>query len=361
MKEGQLEMKKNYFIICMLFLTVLLTAGCGKIVEQIVDGESSSTSDEKENKDEKGEKEKGSKESSSLGDYEVEFNGEVLEEDGQFIVEGQSNLLPGSRIVGEVIVDDGETVFSDTSELVEEDGSFYMELEHHQYGEAEIVIRFDFEGVQEDEIKRHYGEKGQNLEGPFIYKHETYDGILKKAEVKLDYSAGGENDLTLIAPAWNEIPEDYGDPRVWIEVDDITEDGEFFYLTGSSNILEGSMIEVKYRYNRGKTQINPDGSFNLKFDYEYLEDEEIVITFEPSSWQWNEIEEAYGSTGQKLVGNLVVSDKYNAEKQYIEKRIPWDNKSAKSSDNKDDSDQDNDADEEEDDSDKEETDKKKEE
>ncbi|MEI3604403.1 hypothetical protein SPD48_01745 [Pseudogracilibacillus sp. SE30717A] len=337
-------MKKNYLIIGILFLTLLFTAGCGQIVGQIVDGDSSSN-EEKESTEAKADKD--SKKSNKLGDYQIEFSGEVIEEDGRFIVEGQSNLLPGSRVVGEVIVDEGETVFSDTSELIEEDGSFYMDLEHHQYGDAEIVIRFDFEGVQEDEIKRHYGEKGQKLEGPFIYKHETYDGILNKAEVKLNYTSGGGNDLTLKAPEWNELPEDYGDPRVWLEIDDITEDGEFFYVSGRSNILEGSTIEVSYQYNRGKTQIKPDGSFDLKFDYEYLEDKEIVITFEPSSWQWNEIEEAYGSTGQKLIGNLVVSDKYNTDKQYIEKRIPWDNKSAKSSDNKGESDDDSNETEEE--------------
>src|SRR5699024_7305608 len=108
-------------------------------------------------------------------------------------------------------------------------------------------------------------------------------------------------------------------------------DGEFFYIHGRSNILEGSEIKVDYKYNRGKTQVKPDGSFDFKFDYEYLEDQDIVITFEPSALQWNEIEEAYGATGQKLVGNLVVSDKFNSEKQYIEKRIPWDDKSAESS------------------------------
>lgn len=318
-------MKRNYVLMSILLFTFMFLTGCGKIIDQFTNKETDSTDGDTEEVTEE------SEEPTDLGDYNIQFSGDVIEDGDQFMIEGNSNLLPGSRVVGEVIVDEGETVFSDTSELVDEDGSFYMELEHHQYGEAEINIRFDFENAQEDEIKRHYGEKGQKLEGPFIYKHEAYDGILNKAEVKIDYDPNGTNDLTLQALDWYDLPEDYGDPRVWIEVEEITEDGEFFYIHGRSNILEGSEIKVDYKYNRGKTQINPDGSFDFKIDYEYVEDEDIVITFEPSSFQWNEIEEAYGATGQKLVGNLVVSDKFNTDKQFIEKRIPWDNKDAQSS------------------------------
>lgn len=339
-------MNRNKLVASILLFSLLLIAGCGNLLKSKEDSDASSSDGDKKGTEEevKGD----SEEAANLGDYHIVLSGDVKEEGDQFIIEGKSNLIPGSRIVGEVVVDEGETVFSDTSELIDDDGSFYMELEHHQYGEAEIIVRFDFDGVQEDEVKRHYGEKGQKLEGPFIYKHETYDGILKKAEAKIAYEPGGANDLAMKAPEWSDLPEDYGDPRVWIEVDDITEDGEFFYVSGRSNILEGSEIKVDYKYNRDKTQVKPDGSFEFKFDYEYLEDQEIVITFEPSAWQWNEIEEAYGSTGQKLVGNLVVSDKYNTDKQYIEKRIPWDNKSAQSSksengSNSDDTDADDDS------------------
>ena len=326
-------MKRNYLVISSLLFILLCLAGCGSIIEKFVDGESSSDGETKgESTEVNANTDEETEAPSELGDYNIQFSGEVIEQDNKFIIEGKSNLLPGSRLVGEVVVDEGETIFSDTSDLVGDDGSFYMELDHHQYGDAELVVRFDFDNVKEDEIKRHYGEKGQKLEGPFIYKHDTFDGILKKAEVKLDYTPGGGDELVLKAPDWYDLPEDYGDPRVWIEVEEITEDGEYFYIHGRSNILEGSELRVEYSYNRGKTQVKPDGSFDFKFDYEYLEDKDIVITFEPSNFQWNEIEEAYGATGQKLVGNLVVSDKFNTDKQYIEKRIPWDNKSAQSSD-----------------------------
>lgn len=305
-------MKVRLYTIAILTLTTFMLLAC-----------SSDHKDKQVNLEDKTEK-TNENQQTELGDYHVSLKGEIKETADHFIVEGKSNLLPESRIVGELVVDDGDTIFSDTSELVQQDGSFKLELEHHQYGEAEIVIRFDFENAQNEEIQRHYGDKGQKLEGPFIYKHDSFDGIMKKAEASVSYTPNEENTLLIQEPEWYEKPEDYGDPRVWIEVKDITDDGEYFYVHGISNLLEGSEITINYKGNRDQTLVKPDGSFDFTFDYEYLEDEELVISFEPSFIQWNEIQEAYGENGQKLIGNLVVSDEYNREKQYIEKRIPMD-------------------------------------
>lgn len=339
--------KKNYLFGLLLVFILIFTTGCGLLSKgkEFVDGADNAGTDEQVETDEQSKEEAGD----DLGDYHVVFSGDIEETDNQLIVHGESNLMPGSRLVGEVVVDEGETVYSDTSEIVQDDGSFYMELDHHEYGDAEINIRFDFDNVQEDEVKRHYGEKGQKLEGPFIYRHKEYDGILQKAEVRIEYEASGDNDLAIVAPDWEELPEDYGDPRVWIEADEITEDGEFFYVHGRSNLMEGSKIEVDYQYNRDDTRVNPDGSFDFKFDYEYLEDEDIIITFKPSqSAQWNEVEEAYGKNGQNLVGNLVQTNRHNSDQQYIEKRIEWDDDSSETNSDSDSSDDDKEKEDQED-------------
>lgn len=315
---GVCELKKKTITLFIVLLSAFLLSGCGSSNENA--GSDAAESDGEKTKEEKAESANG-----DLGSYNVELGGTVTEEGGAFIIDGTTNLLPGSRVVGEVWVEDNEEEpFANSTEVVANDGSFTMEIDHHKYGEAEIVIKFDLNGVQEDEIKRHYGERGQKLEGPFIYKHKEYDGIFKKAEARIAYHPDEKNELVFKAPEWNKLPDDYGDPRVWIEVDEITEDGEFFYISGRSNLLEGSKLEVEYRYNRDETKVLPDGSFHFKFDYEYLEDEDLVITFDPSNFQWNEIEEAYGKNGQKLVGELVEQNKYNTDKQFIEKRIPWD-------------------------------------
>ena len=118
------------------------------------------------------------------GDYNVYLGGEVIETDDKIIIHGESNLIPGSRVVGEVAVGKNVRYFinprvedydflADTSELVDEDGNFYMEIEHPGLNaETEVTVKFHFDGQQNDDVIRHYGDRGQNLEGPYIYKHQ---------------------------------------------------------------------------------------------------------------------------------------------------------------------------------------------
>ncbi|NEU30513.1 hypothetical protein GN156_06910 [bacterium LRH843] len=310
-------MKKKLFLFGSTMLCVLMLVGCGSKPSESVDGEIP-VEEEEGAKKAAGE----TKSNQNLGDFNVYLGGAITETDENFVIEGESNLLPGARVIGEVWVGE-EELFADSTELVDEDGTFHMEIDHHKYGEAEIVVKFQFEGVQDDAIKRHYGDKGQKLEGPYIYKHKEWDGVLKKAEVRVAYDPSEQSELVFTEPKWNELPEDYGDPRVWIEVDDLTEDGEFFYMHGRSNLLEGSTIKASYGNNRDETAVNPDGTFDFKIDYEYLEGKEFIIEFNPNNFQWNEIEEAYGEKGHKLIGNLVQTNPYN-NNQYIEKHIPWD-------------------------------------
>lgn len=307
---GVNRVKKKFSVIASVLLGTAILFGCSDSAGK-QEGKAEKAATEKKASDVK------------LGDYHVHLEGEVTEKDDLFVIEGKSNLLPGSRLIAEVWVDEDEDKpLADTTDLVDEDGNFYLEVDHHQYGEADIVVKFDLDGVQDDEIKRHYGEKGQKLEGPFIYKHKAWDGIFKKAEAKIAYDPNGDNDLTIEEPDLYDLPEDYGDPRVWIEADDIEADGEYFYIHGKSNILEGSKMKASYGGNRDRTSVKPDGSFDFKIDYEYLEDESFVIEFLPYDFQWNEIEEAYGKSGQKLVGDLVETNKYN-NNQFVKKVIPW--------------------------------------
>lgn len=270
-----MQMKKSNWLLMSVVCLLFLVAGCGK----------------------------------NLGDEEVEIGGKVIEEDDKIIVEGESNLLPGARLTGQVLVDDGEEVFTDTSEIVDEDGSFRMEMDHHQYGEAEVVVTFDFSSMQDEEIREHYGENGEQLEGPYVYLDEHWNELRKKAEVRVVLRQDSDTDThELTAPEWQEKPEDYGEPRVWIEVDEITSDKEFFYITGRSNLHEGSYLTGRYsRTNkRDATRVNPDGTFEMKIEYEYSEEPYFTFEFRPSaSQQWRIIRETYGNDGEKLVGQHV--------------------------------------------------------
>jgi len=272
------------------------------------------------------------------GDFNVYIGGEVIETEDQIIIHGESNLIPGSRVVGEVSVGKNVRYFirpsikdydymADTSEIVDEDGNFYMELDHPKIDqETEVAVKFHFDGQQNDDVIRHYGDRGQNLEGPYIYQHQGEvggrgpDNIFKKAEVKTVFRPSNEKAMRQFSePDWYEDIDDIGDQRVWIEVEEINDDGEYFYVHGRSNLIEGSRIIIKRTGTKAETIIQPDGSFNFKFDYEYKE-KPFVIQFDPSDYQWNIVEETYGRKGQKLVGGLVETKKYS-DNQFIEYEV----------------------------------------
>src|SRR5699024_664407 len=245
------------------------------------------------------------------GSPEVHLGGKVVEKGDKIIVEGDSNLIEGSRVIGKVIVNEDE-VLSDSTELADKKGKFKMELDHHQYGDAEVIVLFDFlESYQGEEIIEHYGEGGEKLEGPYVYIDEHWDAemVNKRAEVRLPlYADENEAEHVFAEPEWQDLPEDYGDARVWIEADDIKEDGEYFYVNGRSNLLEGSKIKGWYSNRWGspdETRIKPDGTFELKIEYKYSEDPYFTIKFEPFASQWESVKETYGHNGEKLVGNLV--------------------------------------------------------
>ena len=41
------------------------------------------------------------------------------------------------------------------------------------------------------------------------------------------------------------------------------------YLHGRSNLLEGSVLSGEFEYKNTQASVLPDGSFNMKFEYEY--------------------------------------------------------------------------------------------
>lgn len=255
-----------------------------------------------------------------LGDYNVHLGGEIEETDDQVKIAGETNLLPGSRVHGAVYLDDGEVLHAEATELIDDKGKFEMEFEHHQYGDAEIIVTFDFANqMQDEEIIEHYAEGGLEMEGPYVLLDEQWGEPHKKAETKVVLPANSEESTyTFKEPEWGEQPDDYGDPRVWIEVDEIEEDGEYFYVQGRSNLLEGSLISGYYSDRWGvtdETRVNPDGTFSLQIEYKYSEDPYFTITFNPSGSQWESIKENYGENGEKLVGNLVEtsSDRLHVE------------------------------------------------
>ncbi|HLR79356.1 MAG TPA: OmpA family protein [Bacillota bacterium] len=343
-------MNKRYVIFCgFAFSMLLMLVSCNiKSDEQEQDVSASANSEsmeenvEKREKQEEVEKEEGQKERGeenedtgldseqdpSLGDFDVYIGGEMIEAEDKIIIHGESNLLPDSRVMGEVSVGEDE-YFADTVEVVQDDGTFYMEIDHHHLDEeTAVVVTFSFEDMQEDKIKRHYGDRGQKLEGPYIYKHssggKSQKSIYNQAKVLTSFMPGEEKVVRHFKePDWYPIPDDMEDPRVWIEVEDVKDDKEFYYIHGRSNLMEGSLITGGFNsVTEEEAMIQPDGSFDLRVEYGTpWEDQPFTIQFRPFN-QWNIVEEVYGKKGQNLVGELVETDGGADNKyQYIEKTV----------------------------------------
>lgn len=359
------NMIRRFSVIISLF-TIFLLIACSadkvekeepveeeETVEENVEAEET-TDEEVENEEEQAEqedeKEEATEEGKALeeaesdypqGDFHIYIGGEVTETDDKILIEGHSNLIPGSRVVGEVSISKDTNYYwaretkeyeylADTTELVDDNGDFQMEIDYHgiQGKETAVSVTFNFDGQQNDDVIRHYGDRGQNLEGSYIYQHRGESGgrdpknIFKKAEVTTVFTTGSEKVVRQFKePSWYEIPEDMGDSRVWLEVEEVNDDGEYFYVHGRSNLIEGSRIGIYRNHAReAETVIKPDGSFDFKFDYEYKEIP-FLIQFKPDEYQWNIVEETYGAKGQNLVGNLVEKYAYNNEKQLIEYQL----------------------------------------
>src|SRR5699024_12591875 len=88
----------------------------------------------------------------------------MIEAEDKIIIHGESNLLPDSRVMGEVSEGEDE-YFADTVEVVQDDGTFYMEIDHHHLDEeTAVVVTLSFEDMQENKMKRQYEDRGERLE-----------------------------------------------------------------------------------------------------------------------------------------------------------------------------------------------------
>jgi len=290
------------------------------------------------------------------GSPEVWITGKVIFEDGDIKVKGKSNLLPGSKVrLRRDIKGYQEITFGRyPSTTVEEDGSFV--LDGYGYGRnafTTLEVKFIPEDQDEDnkEIIETYGERGENLEGPFRRKYEYDDGEiayeiinkveyvpgdLEKEEVlverddededkvkdedKEDEKKEVERKVMLLEKYEWEKPDDYGDAEVWIEPEAWSE-GRYIYVSAESNLLEGARVRNSVDLPgyiaiggspSSSVNVKPDGSFYAVIRNPGKSEQYINITFEPED-SWEHIQEHYGKKGENLEGDLVDED--NGEKR----------------------------------------------
>src|SRR5690625_211633 len=245
-----------------------------------------------------------------IGNLEIWIGGEVTIEEDKVIVAGESNLLPGARITSSAVSDGWAVINYQDSTEVEEDGSFYFELPGRK---KDTVVTLNL-STGNNHVKEHYGENLEKATGNQVYETDTQGKYEAKYTFEIDSRNERPYTIDLETPDWSNIPSDYGDPEVWIEVESTTKHN-FLYFEGKTNLEEGSWIQgditdpndlISSAWSSENTQVNPDGSFELRIHYwDIRPGMQMHFTFEPTSNSWENVVDAYGDEGEKLTGDLV--------------------------------------------------------
>ena len=209
---------------------------------------------------------------------------------------------------------------------VQADGSFAVNLEispdfEKKYSGEIIEVRIKMTAVSQCcEKEDLYGEYGENLTGPFVYKHEIFDELYQKLQASVYVLVGDEvKEYDIETPERVEVPEDYGETEIWIEPE-LTNDHRFIYIHGKSNLLEGTEIKGAYYAQPNdvlpqesglpyRTYVQPDGTFLLRVGYESFTNEGILKVYSRPDNEIHDpshvIYETYGENFEKMSGEYV--------------------------------------------------------
>ncbi|CAM3746437.1 flagellar motor protein MotB [Marinicrinis lubricantis] len=260
------------------------------------------------------------------------LQGEITVQDNRYLIKGTTNLEPGSELYAEA---DAKNYamwgYNDRAE-VGMDGRFEMEIKKPDVeGMVDLVVQFK-PADQEAALHEIYGEKGERLQGPYVYQYVENDEMYKLIQgfAHLDIAAEAGTIVPIEEPNW-EKPEDYGASAVWM-TPEVTLEGEQYIVTGQSNLLEGAevkaKIEIPDHWSFGysdDTSVNPDGSFRLsikKPDVDGVDHIFIILQFKPEEDMWPTVKQAYGLKGEKLTGDLVKPEQDGEEMiQIIELKV----------------------------------------
>jgi len=261
------------------------------------------------------------------GNPEVVFDGKVTL-DGEFQLEGKSNLPEGSVLQMKTYEYGTENPYFKGDIPVEEDGSFSVEadIEDEALNGELLVVRVAYipDATENKQSVGIYGEEGEKLEGNFIHPYtdikRTRHGAFAYAYLELNDGEEAE----LEADVWGEAPEDYGDYDVWMEEAHVEVHDKYYDVTMNSNLMALTYIkaEVKapgYQLSdiRSTTKVLPDGSFRFQIPRPDVEGNDISIEINALSDFAIDTEELYGADGENFEGDLVEPTKKGKKIQYI--------------------------------------------
>ncbi|MGN7385358.1 hypothetical protein [Sporosarcina sp. SAFN-015] len=321
-------MRQRILMVFSALFIIMLLVGCTKNEDDSVT-EAADTPEKVEGEEADGEEEVPEeseveivKPAEHLGEMEIEFAGTASIEGSEVKVVGQTNLLEGSILFIDMDWVEGTLFGGNNTAIVEHDGSFTYETKLPDKVDGMITLELKFEPAQQnDEIREHYGESGENLEGPFIrqYDYKMKEIVYKKASaiVVLPREEGAV-EVEITPPTWNK-PDDYGSTWIRIEPTKVVKDESYIYVDGTSNLLEGTSLRGRailpgYITSGfiGHTTVNPDGSFSIIFEnpesntrIKNLEEYEITVETDLYNTLFATAIEAYGENGEKMTGDLI--------------------------------------------------------
>ncbi|APC47560.1 OmpA family protein [Virgibacillus halodenitrificans] len=317
-------------LILFLFLVIWMTGCGGEEAEKAEGTETAQSKEMKKDMDEKAEEasdtdnleDKGTDGKNNLGDMKVELSGKASIKEESVIIDGESNLLPGTFIYSSGVTDSGfaSSNFINKAE-VQEDGSFTFEFDGIS---KSTTVKLKLYNTK-DETKKHYGENLEKVTGPQKYKTENHGEFEVKTEFYINADLPMPYTIPIEIPKWEKEPENYGDTNVWMEAK-VDSDHRYLYFHGKSNLVEGTQVGGNLRkasgiidaFSFGHTRVNPDGTFELRVPYHQLKQGMYMpIQVKPKNNSWDDFVSAYGEQGEKWKGNLVKNDKDDKYLEYI--------------------------------------------
>ena len=257
----------------------------------------------------------------------IQLSGEVVNENGKIVVKGKSNLIEGTKVEIDWLdrpfsVRNPICLLCEKIAIVDKDGNFTYEIptDLQDYGYFLVTIEVILGGLgQSDEIEAVYGDHGENLKGPFVYKHEILGEEYQKIYASILVRPSGEQTIYSIeTPNRGKIPNDYGSTNVWIETE-LTNDHYYFYVKGKSNLLEGTGLTASYYSSEEATlaqnwvsssaNVVSDGTFSLQIPYDTItENGFIIITSKPNNSHelQTKMNQMYGEQFEKMSGEEVI-------------------------------------------------------
>ncbi|MCH1624470.1 OmpA family protein [Ferdinandcohnia quinoae] len=311
-----------------ILMTICFLVGCESNRDKESSGEENSSITVKNtNEADKKQKEDSKNKKVKADSTKIKLSGEILNKNGKLVVKGKSNLMEGTSVSIDWLdrpfsIRNPVCLLCDKVAVVDKNGNFTYEIptDLKSWGHILVKIEVVVGGLgQTEEIEAVFGEHGENLKGPFVSKHEILGEEYQKISTSILVLPSGEQKVYPIkTPKREKVPDDYGSPNVWIETD-LTNDHDYFYVKGKSNLLEGTSLTASYyssddaviaqNWVSSSANVESDGTFLLQIPYDTItENGSIVITSKGnhSHVLKTKMKEIYGEQFEKLSGEQIV-------------------------------------------------------